>query len=389
MSSKLPNETEYACPKCQKGGFKTASAVRAHLLAKGHDLHCTICNTHLPTVKSVMAHHNYHQKRTNSVNPSQAGQTRSTPPASKLAIHRHVTLQVQEQDLIFQELWARCHSARLLSAEGYKLGPSVEKRTQERRADEKKRPLSVPVIPATSFLPTPKQLPNQTQKKRRAVVLDCEMVQVVGNSRELAYLTAVDFLTNEILINNYVQPTREVVHWNTRYSGISYTDMNRACAEGRALRGWMQARQVLWDYVDSDTVLIGHSLENDLKVLGFYHSKIVDSQILTSQAVRILLPPDEHLTRRWGLKLLTKELLEDDIQVGKNGHSALEDTRATRDVVIWCIRNPELLKVWAMKSRVEEERRLMEGKRRNEERRKEAEKKKQAEAERKLKAAKG
>jgi DNA polymerase III epsilon subunit-like protein len=147
----------------------------------------------------------------------------------------------------------------------------------------------------------------------------------------------------------------------------------------------------LWEYVDSDTVLIGHALNNDLKVLGFYHFKIVDSQILTAEAVTILLPPDQTLSRRWGLKGLTKELLEDDIQAGKKGHSALEDTRATRDVVIWCIRNPEPLKVWANKARDEEVRRMLEEKRKNEERRKkkqqeEAEKK--LEAERKLEAAK-
>ena len=279
-------------------------------------------------------------------------------------------------------------------AEGYKLSAaSVKKKTYEKKAhdkkiNEKKGPPPIPVIPPTSFVATPKHLPSQTQKKRRAVVLDCEMVQVEGNCRELAYLTAVDFLTNEILINNYVQPTKRVVGWNTRYSGISCAEMNHARANGRALRGWNQARQVLWEYVDSDTVLIGHSLENDLKVLGFYHSKIVDSQILTSQAVALLLPSDQHLTRRWGLKTLTKELLEDNIQVGKKGHSALEDTRATRDVVIWCIRNPEPLSVWAKKARDAEMRRILEEKRKNEERRKkmEEEKKRKEEAERKLKA---
>lgn len=316
------------------------------------------------------------------------------------SINRHVILHTQEQNLVFQELWTRCHTPGLLVAAGYNLGPSYvvskthdkkaqfkktkETKAQSKEPNEKKAPPPPPVIPVTSFLATPNQPPNLSQKKRRAVVLDCEMVQVEGNRIELAYLTAVDFLTNEILINNYVQPTKRVWGWNTRYSGISCAEMNRARAEGRALRGWKHARQVLWEYVDSDTVLIGHALHNDLKVLGFYHFKIVDSQILTAEAVTILLPPDQTLSRRWGLKDLTKALLEDDIQAGKKGHSALEDTRATRDVVIWCIRNPEPLKVWANKARDEEVRRFLEEKRKKEERRK----KKQVEAEKKLEAAK-
>lgn len=295
------------------------------------------------------------------------------------SINRHVILQAQEQDVVFQELWTRCHSPQLLVAEGYNLGPfSVPKKIVEvkipkrnpRKISEKKGPPNDPVIPITSFVATPQQLPNQSTKKRRAVVLDCEMVQVAGNFRELAYLTAVDFLTNEILIDNYVQPTKKVWAWNTRYSGISCAEMNRARAEGRALNGWHHARQVLWEYVDADTVLMGHSLQNDLKVLGFYHSKIVDSQILTSEAVSILLPPDFTLTRRWGLKTLAKELLEDDIQVGRKGHSALEDTLATRDVVIWCLRNPKPLKVWAQRNQDEEVRKILEARRKAEERRK-------------------
>lgn len=300
--------------------------------------------------------------------------------------------------MVFQELWLRCHSPKVLVMEGYNLGPFSaprkipEKKPQDKntkKMHDKKGPPPVPVIPSTSFVVTPQWLPNHFQKRRRAVVLDCEMVQVEGNCRELAYLTAVDFLTNEILIDNYVQPTKRVWGWNTRYSGISCAEMNRARAEGRALNGWQHARQVLWEYVDADTVLMGHSLQNDLKVLGFYHSRIVDSQILTSEAVSILLPSDMSLTRRWGLKTLAKELLEDDIQVGRNGHSALEDTLATRDVIIWCLRNRELLEAWAKKNRDEEVRKILAARKKTEENRKkklEKEKKLEEEAERILQA---
>ncbi|KAJ5119111.1 hypothetical protein N7526_010748 [Penicillium atrosanguineum] len=510
----------WACPKCPRSGFKSQGAVRTHFMAKGHDLHCTICNKEFQTAKSFITHQKQHlnsdksslpptragvttaaslpkkpQITVNSLQPSgskrqlsshklprrpatkkpqvlqheldelpqrpattpmvqdgpkqkpKSRQNRSKSPVSKneifphplperpavdyarqdmlprinqavqnrskplskgpapmvglamwlptsgsvavvqesrtdlfqaQSIHRHVILQVQEQDVVFQELWIRCHSLQLLVVEGYNLGPFfAPKKIPEkphyknaRKTNDRKGPPPAPVIPLTSFVVTPQQLPNQSQKRRRAVVLDCEMVQVEGNCRELAYLTAVDFLTNEILIDNYVQPTKRVWSWNTRYSGISCAEMNRARAEGRALNGWQHARQVLWEYVDADTVLMGHSLQNDLKVLGFYHSRIVDSQILTSEAVSILLPSDMALTRRWGLKTLAKELLEDDIQVGKKGHSALEDTLATRDVVIWCLRNRELLEAWAKRNRDEEVRKILAARKKTEENRK-------------------
>ncbi|OKP15148.1 hypothetical protein PENSUB_2190 [Penicillium subrubescens] len=38
--------------------------------------------------------------------------------------------------------------------------------------------------------------------------------------------------------------------------------------------------------------------------------------------------------------------LGDDIQGGKCVHSALEDARATRKVVLWCLRHPDKFKSW-------------------------------------------
>ncbi|KAJ6112155.1 Exonuclease RNase T/DNA polymerase III [Penicillium sp. IBT 18751x] len=543
-SNSYPETETWACPKCPKKGFKSQGAVSAHFMAKGHDLHCTICNRGFQTARGFIRHHKQHlnsdrssfsptrasvttaaslprkprttedslqvsdskhetashsilrrpatkrhqapqherdevlkrsatkpqvedlpkqnlkSRQNSSKSPAsknelflhslperpamdqgrqdmvqiidQAVQKRSNPlprasspmilgfsglairfpPLGSVAvvqgsctdlsqaqsIHRHVMLQVQEQDVLFQELSTRCHSDEVLITEGYRLGTfSMPKKMAEQkphlknttRKNVKTGPSPAPVIPSISFVPTPQHLPHRSQKKRRAVVLDCEMVQVEGNYRELAYLTAVDFLTGEILIDNYVQPTKRVRGWNTRYSGISCAEMNRARAEGRALNGWQHARQVLWEYVDADTVLIGHALQNDLKVLGFYHSKIVDSQILTSEAVSNLLPFNMALTRRWGLKTLVKELLEDDIQVGKKGHSALEDTLATRDLVIWCLRNQELLEVWAKKNRDEEVRKILAARKKAEENRKkrlEKEKQMEEQAERILQA---
>ena len=184
------------------------------------------------------------------------------------------------------------------------------------------------------------------------------MVTVDSGVNEIAFLSAVDFLTGEILINNYVKPSKKVTNWNTRSSGLTPSIMNRAISMNLAiLGGWDGARQMLWDYMDADTVLIGHSIQNDLNVLGMFHSRIVDSSILTAGAVFPDLPSAQRLTRTWALKTLAKELLDYDIQNRKKGHSALEDAFATRDVVIWCIRNPEELKAWAEDARKKEDER--------------------------------
>ncbi|KAJ5612046.1 Exonuclease RNase T/DNA polymerase III [Penicillium lagena] len=98
------------------------------------------------------------------------------------------------------------------------------------------------------------------------------------------------------------------------------------------------AMQIL---LNDQTVLFGHSFSHDFDVLKVFHPKVVDSAILNSEAVFLTFLPTETLARLWSLKTLVKDLLGYDIQTGDGRYSALEDAYAARDVVIWCIRNPE------------------------------------------------
>ncbi|KAJ5692650.1 hypothetical protein N7462_002073 [Penicillium macrosclerotiorum] len=251
-----------------------------------------------------------------------------------------------------------CHSDALLSLRGFAL---------ESTPKQRKKKGETKTVPFDQFHATPDAIPGYGMRK--AVALDCEMVELKAGRIVVAFLTAIDFFTGEILINHHVQPTERVVRWNTRKSGVTPQSMRNAVNRGEALFGWQNARRRLWDFVDSQTILIGHSLNNDLNVLGIFHRHIVDSSIVTGQAVF----QDRNLRRTWALKTLAKELLEYDIQASKAGHSALEDTQATRDILIWCFRYPERLKTWADDNRIKEEERFAEEQRKAEIRRKERE----------------
>jgi DNA polymerase III epsilon subunit-like protein len=262
-------------------------------------------------------------------------------PLTLQRISRHAILGAEERILSMRYLLLQCHGKARLQAQGYTVGIVAE--------DKRKRPS----IPNSFFRHTPVALAGKGTEKE-AVVLDCEMVQVANGRRELAYVTAVDFLSGEVLLDHYVQPTTKVVNWESRYSGVTCNAMNKAVRNGHALHGWPSAREMLWRFVDTETVLIGHSLNNDLDVLGIIHPKIVDTSILTSEAVFNDLLPGQALSRTWSLKTLTKELAGYDIQAGKQGHSAFEDAIATRDILIWCIRNQKLWRrfvLWNGRSR--------------------------------------
>lgn len=254
--------------------------------------------------------------------------------------------------IMFEDLRSKCHPACRLEREGYFLEfiplPDSNRVLQgAMRFDE------FQMAPRVKFPST----------KRLAIVVDCEMVEVdstvpVFGNQELVFLSAIDFFTGEVLINNLVKPTQQVKDWRTKVSGVSPALMKSACAAGEVIRGWEAARQQLWEFMDVHTVLIGHSLQHDLKALGMLHYNIVDSSILISEAVFTPSAPTQRLKRKWGLKNLAKEILNREIQVGKSGHSALEDAFATRDVVFWCMCNPSLLSYWAKQQRVQEQARI-------------------------------
>ncbi|CAG7944859.1 unnamed protein product [Penicillium nalgiovense] len=206
------------------------------------------------------------------------------------------------------------------------------------------------VIRYNEFTQTPEHKEDAT--KRQAIVLDCEMVIVEGYRKELASLVVADLFTGEILINHFVHPTNIVRNWQTRYSGITCAAMKAAVKDNIAIRGWKAARTMLFDLMDSKTIIVGHALYNDLNSLGIIHPTIIDTSILTADAV--YRPLGRPFRRTWRLKTLADELIDQKIQSGKCGHSALEDTMATRDVLLHCTRNPLELEAWAENARSEE-----------------------------------
>ena len=204
-----------------------------------------------------------------------------------------------------------------------------------------------------SSAPTP---PNSSSiPKRRAVALDCEMAGLSNGMDEVIVLSAVDYLTGEILINTLVRPRERIMDWRTRWSGVTSGHMKHAISRGTALNGWQEARDEMWNFIDEDTVLVGHALKGDLEVLRMIHVRIVDTMILTQTTT------GHGGSRMWGLKELSKVFLNKEIQGGgRRGHDCLEDTLATREVALWCTREVEKLADWARVQRVREEEKWVE-----------------------------
>lgn len=123
------------------------------------------------------------------------------------------------------------------------------------------------------------------------VALDCEMIYTTGGMR-VARVSVVDGGGIEIfdelirmddgvdVMCVFLKVLRRSVSklhrrdYNTRFSGISQEKHQEASLT------LSSARQSLDAFINSETIIIGHALENDLKTLRLVHYQCVDTAVL-------------------------------------------------------------------------------------------------------------
>ncbi|XP_063536391.1 exonuclease GOR isoform X1 [Cydia strobilella] len=148
--------------------------------------------------------------------------------------------------------------------------------------------------------------------------IDAEMCYTTAGL-ELASI-AVIAADGRLVYRSLVKPSSPVVDHNTRFSGIRPRDLARAT---KTLR---DVQNDILGFVGTDTILIGHALDNDLRALKLLHGAVVDTCALYPHARGFPL--------RRSLRVLCEELLGRSVQRGSAGHSPLEDARAAMDLVL-------------------------------------------------------
>lgn len=338
VPSIIPRQPE--CTVCNQK-FQTKAHLAQHSLDSGHgeDRCCRPCHRLFGTKAALEAH-----KQSLTCTRTARKDVQTPTPQAPQQVHSLVcrgnTYQLipqGDQIGILQKLLSRCHPRSTLQRHGYRFpeaGSEAGPPGHAQWTEGEKLPL---------------RQTDRRHKARKAVVLDCEMVGVEGGASELVSLTAVDFLTGELVVDSLVRPRQPVIDWRTHIHGISPAGLSIAHARGLTLDGWQSARAELFKHVDQDTVLIGQSLQYDLAALHIQHACVVDSAILASEAVF----GKKGKPRYWGLGLkdICNELLglkiREQAPLSANKlHDGLEDVLAAREVVLCCIEQPATFRTW-------------------------------------------
>ncbi|XP_015178087.1 PREDICTED: uncharacterized protein LOC107067262 isoform X2 [Polistes dominula] len=165
--------------------------------------------------------------------------------------------------------------------------------------------------------------PSEVQSENRIYGIygiDCEMV-TTEKGLELARVSLVN-IHGHVVYNEYVIPSCKVIDHNTRFSGITPDDLSKATKTLKVVQ------QDLLGFIKAETILIGHALENDLKVLRMIHYTCIDTALLFKH-------PDD-LPFRHSLRVLSKSYLNRIIQNGS--HNSVEDTLSALDLVLYKLR---------------------------------------------------
>ena len=117
---------------------------------------------------------------------------------------------------------------------------------------------------------------------RRAVAIDCEMGHASDGESELIRLTAVDYFSGKTLIDTLVYPDIPMQHFNTKWSGVTRSQMDNARRRQQCLFGIAAARKAVFQFVGRHTTVVGHGLSQDLLSLRWCHGYIVDSYLIES-----------------------------------------------------------------------------------------------------------
>jgi len=167
-----------------------------------------------------------------------------------------------------------------------------------------------------NFVKTKSIASNRTIEEPNFYALDCEMVNTTIGI-EIVRVTVINHEGVEIY-ESKVKPLHPILDYKSKYSGITEESL-RHCT-----KRLIDVQLDLLKIFDKDSILIGHSLESDLKALKMVHFNVVDTSIIYPHKYG---PP-----YKWGLKFLCEQHLQRIIQ-SEEGHDSKEDALASLDLV--------------------------------------------------------
>ncbi|XP_068667020.1 small RNA degrading nuclease 1-like [Aristolochia californica] len=157
-------------------------------------------------------------------------------------------------------------------------------------------------------------------KTNAMVAVDCEMVLCQDGTDAVVRVCAVDH-NMQVKLDRLVNPGKAVLDYKTNITGVSKEDLEGVTCSLK------DVQKELKRLLRHGTILVGHSLNNDLCALKLDHARVIDTSLIFKYL-------DFPTNRRPSLNNLCKSVLGCEVRKEGAPHNCLEDARAAMKLVL-------------------------------------------------------
>ncbi|CAI9766915.1 unnamed protein product [Fraxinus pennsylvanica] len=230
----------------------------------------------------------------------------------------------QENDLKFFNKVLQCHLNRE-AAEKFKM-TSPDNETPEQKLVS--LTLRHPQYPIDYSLPSYDEdwLVVKCSKKSMAmkstimVAIDCEMVLCEDGTEALVRVCAVD-RNLQVKLDAFVNPNKAIADYRTEITGISAKDLDGVTCSMADVQKSMKK------LLSHGTILVGHSLSNDLQALKIDYTRVIDTSYVFKYSNR-------PANKKPSLSSLCKAVLGYELRKEGSPHNCLDDACAAMKLVL-------------------------------------------------------
>lgn len=161
---------------------------------------------------------------------------------------------------------------------------------------------------------------SKVMRSTKLVAVDCEMVLCEDGTEACVRVCVVD-RNLKVKLNEFVNPGKAIADYRTEITGIAAADLDGVKCSLSDVQTSMKK------LLSHGTILVGHSLNNDLQALKLDHARVIDTSYIFKYS-------DAPLQRKPSLNNLCKSVLGYEVREKGAPHNCLDDACAAMKLVL-------------------------------------------------------